>query len=258
MSLDTLFQQILLTEHQLTEQKQKLKEVNIAIIQCKEKINVTTEKYDETTKELDEKAQQSSAMKLQRDLMKKSEDQMSKKMEELLCQKGHLRERLDKIKKESAEEEENFLREISGFNSDFSLCGNREAVVKNQTHTEILDLEREVESLHKEMEQMRTKNRHITSLHEEKKALQLELQELKNMVKDLDSQLSEAEAVTTSLREESLFVSQKPLTDSAYHRLRKELETYKESELERRWEALSSELHTLQSKLAGIQRSEQR
>lgn len=31
---------------------------------------------------------------------------------------------------------------------------------------------------------------------------------------DLDGQLSEAEAMTESLRAESLFVSQKPLTDS--------------------------------------------
>lgn len=35
------------------------------------------------------------------------------------------------------------------FNSDFSLCGNRSIVFQSQTHAEILDLQREVESLYK-------------------------------------------------------------------------------------------------------------
>lgn len=54
-----------------------------------------------------------------------------------------------KIKKESEEEQENFLQEISRFNSDFSLRGNRETVFESPTHTEILNLEREVDSLYK-------------------------------------------------------------------------------------------------------------
>uniref|UniRef100_A0A3B4XDU0 Coiled-coil domain-containing protein 172 n=1 Tax=Seriola lalandi dorsalis TaxID=1841481 RepID=A0A3B4XDU0_SERLL len=180
MSLDALFQQILLTEHQLTEQTQKFKD-----------------------------AQQSSVMRLQHDLIKKCEDQMLKKIEELLCQKRHLWERL--VKRESKEEEEIFLQEISRFNSDFSLRGNRETVFESQTHTEILDLEREVESLYK-----------------------------------LDRQLSVAEAMTASLRAESLFVSQKPLTDSTCL-LRKELEMHKKAALELRQEELSSEIRLLQS-----------
>lgn len=54
-----------------------------------------------------------------------------------------------KIRKESKDEEENFLHEISRFNSDFSLRGNRETVFESQTHSEILDLEREMESLYR-------------------------------------------------------------------------------------------------------------
>lgn len=54
-----------------------------------------------------------------------------------------------RIKRQSTEEEKNFVQEISRFNSDFSLRGNREIVFESQTHTEILDLEREVESLYK-------------------------------------------------------------------------------------------------------------
>ncbi|KAF7658011.1 hypothetical protein LDENG_00018960 [Lucifuga dentata] len=153
-------------------------------------------------------------MRLQHDLMKKHEDQMLKQVEELLCQKNHLRDHLEKIKRKSEEEEENFLQEISRFNSEFSLQGNREMVFESQTNTEILDLEKEVESLNREMELMSQKNARINSLQDVKRMLQLELQGLEDIRKDLDRQLSEAEAVTESLRAESLFVSQKPLTDS--------------------------------------------
>ncbi|AWP14676.1 putative coiled-coil domain-containing protein 172 isoform 2 [Scophthalmus maximus] len=210
MSLDSLFQQILLTEQQLTEQTQRFKEVKVAIIRCNEKIQGTTEKYEKTIEELDEKAQQSSVMRLQRDLMKKREEQMLKQIEELLCQRSRLRERLAKIKKESKEEEERFLQEISRFNSDFSLRGNRDAVFQSQTHTEILDLQRDVESLYKEMELMSRGNSHMIRLQEE----QLELQDLDDNRRDVDRQLSAAEATTESLRAESLLVGQKPLADS--------------------------------------------
>ncbi|KAM7408287.1 hypothetical protein PAMA_002141 [Pampus argenteus] len=230
MSLDTLFQQILLTEQQLTEQTQKLKEVKVAIIKCSEKIKAATDKYENTSEELDVKAQRSSAMRLQRDLMKKCEDQMLKQVEELLCQKSHLREYLAKIKRQSRKEQENFLQEISRFNSDFSLQGNRETVFKSQAHAEILNLERE--------------GNHFVF-------------DLLLLTTDLDQQLSEAETMTESLRAESLFVSQKPRTDSTCLRLRKELEMHKEGELELLREALSSELQFLQSKLDSSQDSEQ-
>ncbi|XP_067368449.1 coiled-coil domain-containing protein 172 isoform X2 [Channa argus] len=152
-------------------------------------------------------------MRLQHDLMKKCEDQMLKQIEEILCQKSNLREHLIKKESVSKDEEQNFLQEISRFNDEFSLQDDRETVFDSQMHTEILDLEREVESLYK----------------------------------DLDRQLSEAEAMTDSLKAEILFVSQKPFTDSTCVRLRKELELHKEGELELLRETLSSEIQFLQS-----------
>ncbi|XP_031171811.1 coiled-coil domain-containing protein 172 isoform X2 [Sander lucioperca] len=256
MSLDTLFQQILLTEQQLTEQTQKFKEVKVAIIRYNEKIKSATEKNEKTNEELDTKAQQLSAMRLQHDLMKKCEDQMLKQIEKLLGHQSQLRERLAKIKWESKEEKENFFQEISRFNSDFSLRGSRDVVFESQTHTELLDLEREVEALYREMELMSRRNNRMSSMQEEKRVLQLKMQGLCNVHKDLDHQLSEAEAMTESLRAESLFVSQKALTDSTCLRLREELEMHKEGELLR--EALSSEIHFLKSqKLDSSQGSEQ-
>ncbi|XP_068588147.1 coiled-coil domain-containing protein 172 isoform X3 [Cebidichthys violaceus] len=225
MSLDTLFQQILQTEQQLTEQTQKIKEVKVAIIRCNEKIKSATEKNKKTSEELDKKAQQLSAMRLQHGLMKKREDQMLKQIGELLRQRSQRRERLAKMKRRSEEEEEKFLHEISRFNSDFSLCGNRGVVFESQTHSETLDLQREVEALRE----------------------------------DLDRQTMEAEATTESLRAESLSASRKPLTDTTCLRLRTELEKHKEGDLELLREALGSEIHFLKSqKLDSSQGSEQR
>ncbi|KAM9847983.1 coiled-coil domain-containing protein 172-like [Aulostomus maculatus] len=214
MSLDSLFRQILVTEQQLSEQTHKLKEVKSAVFRCQERIKAATEKYQRTSEELDMKAQQLSVMRLQRSLMTKCEDQMLKQIEEVLSQKNHLGERLAVMNAESKEEEMNFLQEISRFNSDFSLQGNPDMVFKSQTHAEILHLEGEAASLQREMELMIQSNSHLSSRLEEKNALQLQLQGLQNLQKDLDQQMSEAEAVTESLRAESQFVSQKPLTDS--------------------------------------------
>ncbi|XP_037322146.1 coiled-coil domain-containing protein 172 [Pungitius pungitius] len=257
MSLDTLFQQILVTEQQLTEQTQKVKEVKVAIIRYKEKIKSAAEKNEKTNELLDKKAQQLSAMRLQHDLMKKCEEQMLKKVEELLCLRSQRRERLAHIKRERKEEEETFLREISMFNSDFSLCGNRSIVFQSQTHTEILDLQTEVESLYKEMELMSRRNNHVSAMQEERRALQLTLRGLEDTQRDLERRLIEAEATTASLRAESLSVSRRPLTDATCLRLRKELEMHKEEELELLREALSSEIHFLKSKLDSSHGGEQ-
>ncbi|XP_034408362.1 coiled-coil domain-containing protein 172 [Cyclopterus lumpus] len=245
MSLDTLFQQILLTEQQQSEQTQENKKVKVAIIRCIEEIKSVTEKNANTCEEIESKAQRSSAMELHRDLAKKCEVQMLRRIEETLCHGNQRRDRLAKIKWEWKEEEENFLQEISKFNGEFSLCANRGVVFQSQAHTEVLDLQREVESLHKEMELMSRRNDRVSSLQKEQRALQITLQGLDYTQKDLDRQLAEAEATTASLRAESLFVSRRPLTDATCLRMRKELEMHKEGELLR--EALSSEIDFLKS-----------
>ncbi|CAL8298313.1 unnamed protein product [Merluccius merluccius] len=188
-------------------------------------------------------------MKLQHDLMKKQEQQTERQLKELLRQQGHLKEHLDQIRTEATEEQEKFLEEIRRFNSSFSLSGNREAVSGSQTQAEILNLQKEVDSIYKEMELENQKNGRMNSMLEENKALMLELKELENANKDLDRQIMEAKAVTESLRAESMMVSLKPQTDSTCLRLKKELELHKEGDLELVREALSSEIHFLQSKL---------
>ncbi|XP_037127756.1 coiled-coil domain-containing protein 172 [Syngnathus acus] len=147
MSLNKLFHQILLTEQHFSEQTQKLKEVKAAIIECKSQVKAAVEKYRKTTEEHEVKDQQLSAMRLQWDLMKKCDEQISKQSKELLSQKAHLQERLARMMAAFKDEEREFLREISSFNCDFSFHVSRETTC--QTHTEVLKLDLEVDSLYK-------------------------------------------------------------------------------------------------------------
>ncbi|XP_027862358.1 coiled-coil domain-containing protein 172 [Xiphophorus couchianus] len=259
MSLDSLFQQILQAEYQQSEQTQKLKDVKVEIIRYNEKIKSETEKYKQITDELDKKAEQLSTMTLQCDMMRKCKDQALKQIEEQLCQQSRLNSRLAKIKKESKEEQHQFLQAITKFNTDFSLTGNSAAVLESQTHAEILALRREAETLLKEMDDMKSRNSHMSSTVEERSRLLLELQELKNLQRDLDRQRKEARAQTGSLRSEVEFVSQKHLTDSTCLSLRKELELelQKNEDLEQLRRSLSSEVQLLQAKLKSNQESEQ-
>ncbi|XP_056147382.1 coiled-coil domain-containing protein 172 [Lampris incognitus] len=241
MNLDNFFQQILETEQQLCERTKKTREVNVAVIKCQEMIKAVTEKRERVNQELDEKAQQLSEMRLRHKLMKKQEEQMKKQIEDLLCQQGHLKEHLEKIKRDLKGEEEKFLQEITKFNSDFSLCGNREAGFDSQIHSEMADLHGKVDSLQEEMELMNQNSSHIDFTQKDKIALQFELQGLQNIRKELDCQLQEAEKVTESLRAESFRARQKPLTDNTCLRLKKELEKHNEGKLVLLREALRSE-----------------
>ncbi|KAM9395403.1 coiled-coil domain-containing protein 172-like [Salvelinus alpinus] len=235
MSLDTLFQQILLTEQQISEKTRQSQEVKAAIARCQDRVKSLTAKSECLSKELDEKAQHLSETKLHYDLMKKRQVQVEKQAGELLRQQKDLRKHLETIKKSSKEEQEKFMKEIMTFNSDFSLLNNRETVFESQTQSEI------------QMESMGRKNTRMNSMQEEKRGLHLELQGLEHIMRDLESQLNEAKSMTESLSAESLMVTQKPLTDSTCLRLKKELEMHKEGELELLREALSSEILLLQS-----------
>ncbi|XP_075899105.1 coiled-coil domain-containing protein 172-like [Nelusetta ayraudi] len=256
MSLDTLFKQILLTEQQLNEQTQRNKEVKLTISKCTEKIKSISEKCKNTNEELDKKAQRLSTMRMQRDAMKKCQDQMLKQIEELLCQKRQLSDRLAKIKTEAKEVEKEFLEEISGFNREFSLGGGGEALIQSRKQSETLELEREVETLRREMELMSSGDRRLRSVREEKRRLQLELQGLDTVQTDLEQQLAGAQAATEVLRAERQFVSQKPQTDRTCLKLREELESYDNGELELQRETLNAELHFLKSELDVSQRRE--
>ncbi|XP_026080359.1 coiled-coil domain-containing protein 172 isoform X1 [Carassius auratus] len=256
MSLDTLFEQILLTEQQVSENIKQLHEVKAAIKSVQDKINSSREKLEVAHRELDEKSQLLAETKLQFVLMTKQQDQLERQKEELLGLQRDLKENLDRLKRESCEEREKFLKDMITFNNEFNLISNRNAVFHTQTLSKIQSLELEAQTLHKEMDLLKQKNTLLSSMKEEKRSLEAELQEIQSQLTvfcssaDTERNLKEAVALTESLKTERLMVRQKPLTDSTCIRLKKELELYKEEELELLRETLSSEIHSMQLKLS--------
>ncbi|XP_061693796.1 coiled-coil domain-containing protein 172 isoform X2 [Syngnathoides biaculeatus] len=247
MSLDKLFHQILCAERHFSEQTQKLKEVKAAIVRCNSQLKATTEKYQKTTEELELKDQQLSAVRLQWGLMKKNHQQISEQGEELLGEKVHLQERLERMKTALKDEEREFLREICSFNCRFSLCGS--TGMRGRTLAEDLDLHMELDSLYKDMEEMIQSNSHTSDLLKQKRSLQIELQALKSVHADMERELSEARELTAVLRAESHAAGQKAFTDSAVVKLRKELEMHQEGDMELLLETLKMEVQHLQSKV---------
>ncbi|KAK9964593.1 hypothetical protein ABG768_005756 [Culter alburnus] len=250
MSLESLFEQILLTEQQVSENIKQLHEVKAAIKSVQDKINSSCEKLEKAHRELDEKAQLLSENKLQLVLMTKRQDQLERQREELLELQRDLKETLDRLKREYCEEREKFLKEMITFNNKFSLISNRNAVFHTQTRSKIQSLELEAETLHKEMDLLKQKNTLLSSMEAEKRSLEAELQDIQSQLADIERDLKEAVALTEILKTERLMVRQKPLTDSTCIRLKKELELYKEEELELLRETLSSEIHSLRLKLS--------
>ncbi|KAK7140072.1 hypothetical protein R3I94_012630 [Phoxinus phoxinus] len=261
MSLESLFEQILLTEQQVSENIKQLHEVKAAIKSVQDKINSSCEKLEKAHHELDDKAQLLSENKLQLVLMTKRQDHLGRKREELLELQRDLKETLNRLKREFREEREKFLKEMITFNNEFNLISNRNAVFHTQTCSKIQSLELEAETLHRgylsyhlccssEVDLLKQKNTLLSSMEAEKRSLEAELQDIKSQRTDIERDLKEAVALTEILKTERLTVRQKPSTDSTCIRLKKELESYKEEELELLRQTLSSEIHSLQLKLA--------
>ncbi|XP_072532821.1 coiled-coil domain-containing protein 172 [Salminus brasiliensis] len=253
MSLDSLFQEILLTEQQVSENTRQLHEVKAAIVKTQEKIKYFSDKLEKAHIELNEKARLQAEAMLQLHLVKKQQQQIEKKKEELQKQQNDLKLELGRLRRESKEEKEKFMKEIMTFNNDFNLLTKRDVVgaaFQSQTRAEIQSLQLENDTLNQEMARMRQESPFLVSMWSKKGTLEMELQELTSQLTELDRELQEATALTESLKAENLSASQKPLTDSTCLRLKKELEAYKEGELELLHKALCAEIQFLRSELS--------
>ncbi|KAK3554540.1 hypothetical protein QTP70_025397 [Hemibagrus guttatus] len=248
VNLDSLYQQILLSEQQVSENSRQLHEVKSSITKAEEKIKSFTEKLERAHAELDEKAQLESELLLQLKLIKKQEEEIKKKKEDLLEHENRLRQEMERANREAAEEKEKFLKAIRAFNSDFNLLNKRDLVFESQIRSEIQTLQSEAEALTKEMERIEQENSQMMALQTEQQSLNAELQGLHSQLADLERELEEAEALTESLKTEKQTAVQKPLTDSTCLRLKKDLEAHKE--LEMLHATLSAEIHYLRSKLS--------
>ncbi|XP_060727723.1 coiled-coil domain-containing protein 172 isoform X3 [Tachysurus vachellii] len=178
VSLDSLYQQILLAEQQTSENTGKLHEVKSSIIKAEKEIKSFTEKLERAYTELDEKAQLESEILLQLKLNKRQQEEMEKKKKDLLEQQNGLREEMERIQREIAEEKEKFMNMIRTFNSDFNLLKNRDLVFHHQTKSEIQTLQSESEALSKEIERLKQEKTQLITLQTEQQSLSAELKGL--------------------------------------------------------------------------------
>ncbi|KAK6487263.1 coiled-coil domain-containing protein 172 [Huso huso] len=212
MSLNSLFQHILITEQQATEKNRLLQEVKAEINRCQDKVKASSEEFSCAKSKLEEKIQDLSEMLLQLELLKKRQDGIEKLKSDVLRQQSNLLATLEEIKKKTSEEQDKFIREITDFNHEYNLMSSREVLVESRAKSEIWTLEKEIDALNR----------------------------------DLEREMSEAIAITECLQAEKIEIGQKPQTDLEFLRLKKELEAFKDGELESVREALRTEIQFLQ------------
>ncbi|KAJ8386550.1 hypothetical protein AAFF_G00168760 [Aldrovandia affinis] len=250
MSLDTLFHQILLTEQKVSEKTRLLNDVKALIIKHQLQIKTTTEEITRAKNQLEEKSRVLFESELQVDQLKKCVDGREKQRDELLTQKNRLTETSEEIQRRTEEERDRFMEEIVSFNSEFGLLRNREAVEESRARAEIQALQREEDSLNKEMECMVQEHTPICCLQVERTVLQERLFQLETQARDLDTQVEEAAAVTECLRAERTTANQRPSTESVFLRLKSEVGELKEGELGNVRQALRSEIQLLKMELS--------
>nr|XP_005293967.2 coiled-coil domain-containing protein 172-like [Chrysemys picta bellii] len=250
MSLDSLFQQILLTEQQAEKKRRLMHQVKLDVNRSHEKIKQITEELNEAKIKLETKVQQLSEKLFYLQLLKKREDILEKKKVELMNQRSIFLKIFSDTKRKMIEEEENFMKEITDFNNEYGLTCNRELLIRKKAKTEICDLETQANILKNEMESMECENVQLNALQLQKNELKQDLFTLQSKLKDTEEQLREAEDITKCLEAEKVKVSEKPQTDIECLRIKKELEIYKGDDLENVCEALQTEIEFLQMKLS--------
>ncbi|KAJ6669064.1 hypothetical protein lerEdw1_007873, partial [Lerista edwardsae] len=246
MNLDALFQQILLTEQKAEEKRHLMLQVKQEITLTHEQMKQITEQLDEAKRKLEIQVQLLSEKLFHLELLKKREEGLEKQKSELLNQMSALRESFIAIKRKMAIEEEKFLKEITDFNNEYELTSNRELLIKKQVQAEICELEEKENVLRNEMESMEQENIQLKMFQEQKNELKQDLCMLQEKLKDFEEKVREAKCTTKFLETEKIKVSEKPQTNAEYVRLKKELESYREDEMENVCEALQTEIEFLQ------------
>uniref|UniRef100_A0A803JF94 Coiled-coil domain-containing protein 172 n=1 Tax=Xenopus tropicalis TaxID=8364 RepID=A0A803JF94_XENTR len=248
MSLDSLLQYILLTEQQASEMN--LREVKSEIHRCQEKVRSLTGRLEEAKATLETKVQLLAEKQCERLLLKKHRDVLESQKEDLLKEKEKLLTMHEGIKKEMAEEEEKFIKEVMEFNNNYGLTSNRDLLLREQAKAEMEQLDMEAEALMSEIESLKHESFHVKALQVQKKTLSDNLAQLQNTLKDVEDKLCEAVETTERLKAEKLLASQKPQSDAECLRLKKELESYSSDDSEAVYEALRLEIDFLQTKIS--------
>nr|XP_033796012.1 coiled-coil domain-containing protein 172 isoform X2 [Geotrypetes seraphini] len=210
MSLNTLLQHIVLSEQQAQESRRHRLRIKSETNRCLEKIKQTREDTNEAKQKLESK---------------------------------------EHTKKTANEEQKKFMKEVSEFNNEYGLTNTRSLLIEKKVRTEICTLEKEANVLKEEMELIENENVHLNALNLRKNALMQELLELQQNLKDIEENVNKAINTTKALEAEKDALIQKPQLDPECLRLKKELELYKEDDMENVRESLRAEIDILQMKI---------
>ncbi|XP_069756127.1 coiled-coil domain-containing protein 172 isoform X2 [Narcine bancroftii] len=246
MSLDNLFEEILVTEQKALEKRQFLQSVKSEIIRCNEKLRDVTENLHKNKVMLESKIKDLSEELFHLDLLKKQEEGLKKQREEMAKENEIYLEALEEKRRKNTEERNKFVREISEFNATYDLISSRIITIEVNAKSEIFDLETEAKYLKSDMKNLEQKNIQLIDLQQKKSELKEELLQLQDKLQGLEDELTALVYSSKILEAERLKVCQKPQTDDEFLRLKKELELQKDNDLESTYETLRTEIQFLQ------------
>ncbi|XP_036035251.1 coiled-coil domain-containing protein 172 [Onychomys torridus] len=246
MSLESLFQHILFSEHQAEESRRELREVRSEITRCRGKIKEATEDLNEEKVKLESKVQQFSEKSFLLELLKTHENALERQCSEIMNQRDTLLQAFEATKKKATEEEERFIKEITDFNDEYQITKKRDFLLKENIKMEIADLEKQANVLRGEMKSMECNSTQLQELQKQKSQLLKELFILQKQLKVLKDEETEAIYTTKYLEAEKIKVKEKPQYDAECLRLKQELDLYKEDEMENVCQVLQTEVEFLE------------
>ncbi|XP_038296614.1 coiled-coil domain-containing protein 172 isoform X2 [Canis lupus familiaris] len=259
MSLESLFQHIIFSEHQAEESRRLIREVRSEINRCREEIKKATELLNEEKIKLELKVQQFSEKAFLLQLWKIHENALERQCSEITNQRNMLLQAFEAAKKKVTEEEEKFIKEITDFNNEYEVTKKRELWIKENVKIEISDLENQTNILKREMKSMEHDSGQLSELQKQKSELEQELLTVQRKLKDckhflnclvFEDKKNEAICTTKYLEAEKVKINEKPQSDAECLRLKKELQLYKEDDMQSACEALQTEIEILELTLA--------
>ncbi|XP_066094313.1 coiled-coil domain-containing protein 172 [Saccopteryx bilineata] len=250
MSLESLFEHILFSEHRAEEGRRLMREVRSEINRCREKIKTATEELNEEKTKLESKVQQFSEKSFLLELLKTRENALERQCSEITNQRNVLLQTFEATKKKVMEEEEKFIKEITDFNNEYEITKKRKLLMKENVKIAISDLENQANILKREIKSMEYDNGQLNELQKQKSELMEELCTLQRKLKVFEDKKNEAICTTKCLEAEKIKINEKPQKDAECLRLKRELELYKEDDMQSVYDALQTEIEYLELTLA--------
>ncbi|XP_029056700.1 coiled-coil domain-containing protein 172 isoform X3 [Monodon monoceros] len=214
MSLESLFQHIIFSEHLAEENRRLMRQVRSEINRCRENIKKAAEELNEEKIKLESKIQQFSEKAFLLQLLKTHENALERQCSEITSQRNMLLQTFEDTKRKVTEEEEKFIKEITDFNNEYEVTKKRELLMKENVKIQISDLENEANILKMEMKSVERDSGQLNELQKQKSELIQELFTLQRELKGFEDKKKEAVCTTKYLEAEKIKISEKPQNDA--------------------------------------------